>query len=443
LQDDGEFAIIGIRDRFAPPVRAGGPARISCRHDASLSEGRVLKMMEFKRISQLPPYVFSAVNDMKLAARRRGEDIIDLGMGNPDLPTPPPIVDKLVEAVRNPRNHRYSTSKGIPRLREAIAAWYARRHQVFLDPDTETVVTIGSKEGIAHLALATIDPGDRVLVPNPTYPIHAFSFVLAGATVCHYPMVPGRDVWADLLEALDRAGGPVKAVLLCYPHNPTTLTVPEGFFEKVVALAHERNFFVIHDLAYADITFGEYRAPSFLSTPGAKEVGIEFYTLSKSYNMPGWRVGFCVGNRMVVNALTRLKSYLDYGTFQPIQIASIIALNQMDDFPRQIASVYEKRCHVLVDGLVRAGWDVTMPKGSMFLWARIPPQWESMGSLEFSKMLMAEAQVGVSPGVGFGTMGDDHVRFALVENESRIRQATVNIRRFFARSRPGLAEVKS
>ena len=398
-------------------------------------------MMEFKRITQLPPYVFSAVNELKVAARRRGEDIIDLGMGNPDLPTPPPIVDKLVEAVRNGKNHRYSASRGIPRLREAIAAWYARRHGVTLDPDTETVVTIGSKEGLAHLSLATIDPGDRVVVPNPSYPIHSLSFVLAGASVTHYPMIPGRDVLEDIVEALDRAGGPVKALLLCFPHNPTAMTAPEGLFEKVVALAKERNFYVIHDLAYADITFDGYRAPSFLSTPGAKDVGVEFYTLSKSYNMPGWRVGFCVGNREIVNALTRLKSYLDYGTFQPIQIASIIALNQMDDFPTQIAKVYERRCHVLVDGLLRSGWDVAMPKGSMFVWAKIPPQFEERGSLEFSKLLMSEAQVGVSPGIGFGSMGDDHVRFALVENESRIRQATMNIRRFLSKSRPGMVGV--
>ena len=390
--------------------------------------------MEFKRINQLPPYVFSIVNEMKIEARRRGEDIIDLGMGNPDLPTPPPIVEKLIEAARNPRNHRYSASKGIPRLREAVCAWYLRKYGVALNPESEAVVTIGSKEGIAHLALATIDHGDKVIVPNPTYPIHAFSFTLAGAHVCSFPMRPDRDAWADFHDALERMGGFPKAVLLCYPHNPTTLTVQDGFFEKVVALAHERGFFVIHDLAYADITFGDYKAPSFLSVPGARDIGAEFFTLSKSYNMPGWRVGFLVGNSQIVGALTRLKSYLDYGMFQPIQIASILALNQMDDVPRHISQVYEKRCHVLVEGLNRSGWAVTMPKGSMFLWAQIPQAHRSMGSLEFSKLLMAEAQVGVSPGIGFGTEGDEFVRFALVENENRIRQATMNIKRFLSRT---------
>lgn len=319
--------------------------------------------MEFKRINQLPPYVFNIVNEMKVEFRRRGEDIIDLGMGNPDLPTPPPIVEKLVEAARNPRNHRYSASKGLPKLREAICSWYMRHYGVSLNPDNEAVVTIGSKEGIAHLALATIDRGDKVLVPNPTYPIHAFSFAMAGADLCHFPMHPDRNLWEDFMESFERMGGAPKAVLVCYPHNPTTLTVEDGFFEKLVALAHERNFFVIHDLAYADITFGGYKAPSFLSVPGAREVGAEFFTLSKSYNMPGWRVGFLVGNRDIVGALTRLKSYLDYGMFQPIQIASILALNQMDAVPRQIASVYEKRCKVLVDGLNRGDGQSRCPRG--------------------------------------------------------------------------------
>ncbi len=390
--------------------------------------------MEFKRINQLPPYVFSIVNEMKVEFRRRGEDIIDLGMGNPDLPTPPPIVEKLVEAARNPRNHRYSASKGIPKLREAICSWYLRHYGVLLNPDCEAVVTIGSKEGIAHLALATIDRGDKVLVPNPTYPIHAFSFAMAGAEVCSFPMHPDRNSWTDFMEALEKTGGYPKAVLLCYPHNPTTLTVEDGFFEKVVALAHERGFFVIHDLAYADITFGGYKAPSFLAVPGAREVGAEFFTLSKSYNMPGWRVGFLVGNSQIVGALTRLKSYLDYGMFQPIQIASILALNQMDGIPAQISNIYEKRCKVLVDGLNRAGWGVTMPKGSMFLWGRIPAMYRHTGSLEFAKLLMSEARVGVSPGIGFGSEGDEYVRFALVENENRIRQATMNIKRFLART---------
>ena len=396
--------------------------------------------MEFNRINSLPPYVFSIVNDLKTAARRRGEDIIDLGMGNPDLPTPMSIVDKLVEAARNPRNHRYSASKGISKLREAICGLYSRHYGVTLDPETEAVVTIGSKEGIAHLALATMEPGDRVLVPNPTYPIHAFAFSLAGAEVLRYPMNPEGDHKADVLEAIENAGPGLKAVLLCYPHNPTTMTVPDGLFERVVELAHERNFFVIHDLAYADITFGGYRAPSFLEVPGAKEVGAEFFTLSKSYNMPGWRVGFLVGNKQIVGALTRLKSYLDYGMFQPIQIASIHALNNHDQTPQKISAVYEKRCKVLVDGLNRAGWSVTMPKGSMFVWAKIPQIHRHMGSVEFAKLLMSEAQVGVSPGVGFGSAGDDHVRFALVENESRIRQATMNIRRFLVKSELSGAE---
>jgi len=386
-------------------------------------------MEEFRRIERLPPYVFNIVNELKKEARAKGEDIIDFGMGNPDLPTPPHIVEKLVEATQNPRNHRYSASRGIPKLRTAITDWYQRNYQVELDPETEAIVTIGAKEGIAHLALALLEPGDLVLVPNPSYPIHPFSAIIAGANVCSARLDLEADFFDCLLESFHRSWPLPKLLVLSFPHNPTTAVVEKDFFEKVVALAQEHNLIVVHDFAYADLVFDGYRAPSFLQIPGAKEVGVEFYTLSKSYSMPGWRVGFAVGNPQVIAALARIKSYLDYGVFQPIQIASIIALNGPQDCVKQIVSTYQVRRDCLVDGLNRVGWKIAKPKGTMFVWAKIPDLYLSMGSLEFSKFLLQEAKVAVSPGIGFGQYGDQHVRFALVENEDRTRQAIRSIRR--------------
>jgi len=386
-------------------------------------------MEEFRRIERLPPYVFNIVNELKKEARAKGEDIIDFGMGNPDLPTPPHIVEKLVEATQNPRNHRYSASRGIPKLRTAITDWYQRNYQVELDPETEAIVTIGAKEGIAHLALALLEPGDLVLVPNPSYPIHPFSAIIAGANVCSARLDLEADFFDCLLESFHRSWPLPKLLVLSFPHNPTTAVVEKDFFEKVVALAQDHNLIVVHDFAYADLVFDGYRAPSFLQIPGAKEVGVEFYTLSKSYNMPGWRVGFAVGNPQVIAALARIKSYLDYGVFQPIQIASIIALNGPQDCVKQIVGTYQVRRDCLVDGLNRVGWKIAKPKGTMFVWAKIPDLYLSMGSLEFSKFLLQEAKVAVSPGIGFGQYGDQHVRFALVENEDRTRQAIRSIRR--------------
>ena len=386
-------------------------------------------MEEFRRIERLPPYVFNIVNELKKEARAKGEDIIDFGMGNPDLPTPPHIVEKLVEATQNPRNHRYSASRGIPKLRTAITDWYQRNYQVELDPETEAIVTIGAKEGIAHLALALLEPGDLVLVPNPSYPIHPFSAIIAGANVCSARLDLEADFFDCLLESFHRSWPLPKLLVLSFPHNPTTAVVEKDFFEKVVALAQDHNLIVVHDFAYADLVFDGYRAPSFLQIPGAKEVGVEFYTLSKSYSMPGWRVGFAVGNPQVIAALARIKSYLDYGVFQPIQIASIIALNGPQDCVKQIVSTYQVRRDCLVDGLNRVGWKIAKPKGTMFVWAKIPDLYLSMGSLEFSKFLLQEAKVAVSPGIGFGQYGDQHVRFALVENEDRTRQAIRSIRR--------------
>ena len=386
-------------------------------------------MEEFRRIERLPPYVFNIVNELKKEARAKGEDIIDFGMGNPDLPTPPHIVEKLVEATQNPRNHRYSASRGIPKLRTAITDWYQRNYQVELDPETEAIVTIGAKEGIAHLALALLEPGDLVLVPNPSYPIHPFSAIIAGANVCSARLDLEADFFDCLLESFHRSWPLPKLLVLSFPHNPTTAVVEKDFFEKVVALAQDHNLIVVHDFAYADLVFDGYRAPSFLQIPGAKEVGVEFYTLSKSYSMPGWRVGFAVGNPQVIAALARIKSYLDYGVFQPIQIASIIALNGPQDCVKQIVGTYQVRRDCLVDGLNRVGWKIAKPKGTMFVWAKIPDLYLSMGSLEFSKFLLQEAKVAVSPGIGFGQYGDQHVRFALVENEDRTRQAIRSIRR--------------
>ena len=392
-------------------------------------------MKEFDRIKRLPPYVFSVVNGLKIEARRRGEDIIDFGMGNPDQPTPPHIVDKLIEAVKNPRNHRYSASKGITKLRVAITDWYQRNYGIRLDPETEAIVTVGSKEGISHLALAVIGPGDVVLTPTPTYPIHPYSIVIAGGEVRSIPLHPDRDFFEDLLEAYKQTWPHPKMLILNFPHNPTTAVVDTGFFKKIVDFAQSNGVMVVHDLAYADLVFDGYRAPSFLEVPGAKEVGVEFFTLSKSYSMPGWRIGFCVGNREMVSALTKLKSYLDYGIFQPIQIAAIIALNGPQDCVSEVRHLYRSRRDTLVNGLNRIGWQVEKPKATMFLWAQIPEPFRAMGSLEFSKMLLAEAKVAVSPGIGFGEYGDDYVRFALVENEHRTRQAVQGIKKILKRGR--------
>jgi alanine-synthesizing transaminase len=386
-------------------------------------------MEEFKRIKRLPPYVFAIVNELKVTARAQGEDIIDFGMGNPDMATPAHIVDKLCEASRNPRNHRYSASRGITKLRQAICDWYRRRHGVELDPETEAIATIGAKEGLSHLALAVVEPGDVALVPNPTYPIHAYSVVIAGGDVRHVRLGPGEDFLANLLAAFRESWPQPKLLILSFPHNPTTAVVGPEFFAKIVAFAQEHDLIVIHDFAYADLTFDGYRAPSFLQTPGAKEVGAEFFTLSKSYNMPGWRVGFAVGNPRIIAALTRIKSYLDYGMFQPIQIASIIALNGPQGCVGEIVRTYASRRDVLCEGLTRVGWKIDKPQGTMFVWARVPDQFRMMGSLEFCKFLLKEAKVAVSPGIGFGQYGDEYVRFALVENEHRTRQAVQGIKR--------------
>jgi len=386
-------------------------------------------MEEFRRIKRLPPYVFNIVNGLKVKARAAGEDIIDFGMGNPDLPTPPHIVEKLCEAVRNPRNHRYSASRGITKLRMAIADWYRRRHGVEIDPEQEAIATIGAKEGISHLALAIIEPGEVALAPSPTYPIHPYSVIIAGGDVRSVRLEEGTDFYESLVAAHRECWPPPKLLILSFPHNPTTATVDLAFFEKVVAFAQEHHLHVIHDFAYADLTFDEYRAPSFLQVPGAKAVGVEFFTLSKSYNMPGWRVGFAVGNAQIIGALTRIKSYLDYGMFQPIQIAAIIALNGPQECVKETVDTYRVRRDVLVDGLNRIGWNLAKPKGTMFVWAKIPDSYRMMGSLEFSKFLIDKARVAVSPGIGFGQYGDEYVRFALVENEHRTRQALHGIKR--------------
>jgi len=386
-------------------------------------------MEEFKRIKRLPPYVFSIVNELKVKARGRGEDIIDFGMGNPDMATPDHIVDKLVEAARNPRNHRYSASRGITRLRHGICEWYRRRYAVELDPDTEAIATIGAKEGLSHLALAIVDAGDVALVPSPTYPIHPYSVIIAGGDVRHVRLGPGEDFFANLMSAFQECWPQPKLLILSFPHNPTTAAVDLEFFKKIVAFAQDHDLIVVHDFAYSDLVFDGYQAPSLLQVPGAKDVGVEFFTLSKSYNMPGWRVGFAVGNRRIIAALTRIKSYLDYGMFQPVQIASIIALNGPQECVREIVDTYRSRRDVLCDGLSRVGWKVDRPLATMFVWARIPDKYQAMGSLEFSKFLLDQAKVAVSPGIGFGQYGDEYVRFALVENEHRTRQAIQGIKR--------------
>ena len=386
---------------------------------------------EFPRIERLPPYVFNIVGELKKDARARGEDIIDFGMGNPDQPTPPHIVNKLVEAAQRENTHRYSVSKGVPRLRRAMAAWYKNRYQVELDSESEVIATIGSKEGLAHLALATLVPGDTVLCPNPAYPIHPYSVVIAGAEVRHVRLVPGIDFFEELERAIRDTWPAPKMLILNFPANPTTQCVEREFFEKAVAICREHGIWIVHDLAYADLCFDGYRAPSILEVPGAKDIAVEFFTLSKSYNMPGWRVGFMVGNKTLVGALAKIKSYLDYGMFTPIQVAAITALEGPQDCVTEICDMYRKRRDVLCDGLNALGWPVVPPKATMFVWAKIPEQFAAMGSLEFSKKLLAEAKVAVSPGIGFGHYGDDHVRFSLIENEHRTRQALRGIKRMF------------
>jgi len=388
-----------------------------------------LNIAQFSRMRRLPPYVFAQVNALKMERRRAGEDIIDLGMGNPDMPTPKHIVDKLIEAARKSHNHRYSASRGITKLRHAISDWYKRRYDVDIDPESEAVVTIGAKEGLSHLVLALIGPGDAVLAPNPTYPIHPYSVIIAGGDLRSVPIGPERNFLEDLETAIKQTWPRPKMLIISFPHNPTTAVVDVGFFRKIVDFAKEHRLLVIHDLAYADLTFDGYRAPSFLQIPGAKEVGVEFFSMSKSYSMAGWRVGFCVGNAEVVGALTRLKSYLDYGIYQPIQIAAIIALNGDQTCVSDIVNIYRKRRDVLVDGLNRVGWAIDKPRGTMFVWAKIPEAFRSMGSVEFSKYLIEAGKVAVSPGLGFGEYGDEYVRFALVENEMRTRQALRGIRK--------------
>lgn len=385
-------------------------------------------MEEFARIKRLPPYIFNIVNELKAEARSRGEDIIDFGMGNPDQPTPRHIVDKLCEAAQRDDTHRYSVSRGIPRLRKAICNWYKDHFDVDLDMDKEAIVTIGSKEGLAHLALATVERGDAILVPNPAYPIHPYGFVIAGADIRHVPLVPGGNFFEELEKAIKDSWPKPKMLVLNFPANPTTQCVELDFFEKVIAICKEHDIWVIHDLAYAELVFDGYKAPSIMQVKGAKEIAVEFYSLSKSYNMPGWRVGFMVGNARLVAALGRIKSYLDYGTFTPIQIAAIVALEGPQECVQEIRQLYQDRRDVLCEGLTNAGWLVEKPKATMFVWARIPEQYRDMGSLEFAKKLLRDAKVAISPGIGFGEYGDEYVRFALIENEHRTRQAIRSIR---------------
>ncbi len=384
---------------------------------------------EFPRMKRLPPYVFATVNALKMEARRRGEDIIDLGMGNPDMPTPQHIVDKLTEAANKGQNHRYSASRGITKLRVAIADWYKRRFDVDIDPETEAIATIGAKEGLSHLVLATVEAGDVVLVPNPTYPIHAASVVISGGQLVSIPLTHDRDFFEDLGNITELIRPRPKMLIISFPHNPTTRCVDLDFFKRIVDYANKYNVLVIHDFAYADLVFDGYVAPSFLQVPGAKEVGVELFSLSKSYNMPGWRMGFVVGNQRLIHALTRIKSYLDYGVFQPIQIAAIIALNGPYDCVEQIVAVYKERRDALCRGLHNIGWRVEPPKGTMFVWVRIPRKFRHLGSINFSLMLIEEAKTAVSPGLGFGEWGDEYVRFALVENVQRTNQAIRGLRK--------------
>lgn len=385
----------------------------------------------FARIDRLPPYVFNITAERKMAARRRGDDIVDMSMGNPDGATPPHIVAKLTEAAQRPDTHGYSASKGIPRLRRAISRWYQERYQVDIDPDSEAIVTIGSKEGLAHLMLATLDRGDTVLVPDPSYPIHIYGAVIAGAQIRSVPLAPGIDFFAELENAIRGSYPKPKMIVIGFPSNPTAQCVELDFFERVIALARKHDIFVVHDLAYADIVFDGWKAPSIMQVPGAKDIAVEFFTLSKSYNMAGWRIGFMVGNPDLVAALARIKSYHDYGTFTPLQIAAIAALEGDQQCMKDIAATYQKRRDVLYKGLMEAGWQVELPKASMYIWARIPEHYRELGSLAFANLLLDKAKVSVSPGVGFGDYGDEYVRFALIENESRIRQAIRGIKTMF------------
>ena len=389
---------------------------------------------DFPRVNQLPPYVFDEIQTLKAAARKEGKDIIDFGMGNPDQATPKEIVEKLRESSLKPSTHRYSQSKGIPRLRKSICDWYLRKFDVTLDPESEAVVTMGSKEGLGHLALATLDKGDAVLVPNPSYPIHPYGFVIAGADIRHVPIGEGMDFFAELELAVTNSFPKPKMLVLNFPGNPTTECVDIEFFQKIVNFAKEHKIWVIQDLAYADICFDGYKAPSILQVEGAKEVAVEFFSLSKSYNMPGWRVGFCCGNKDLLAALSRIKSYFDYGLFTPIQVAAIKALDEGDDYVEEIRLRYQARRNVLIKGLNDAGWKVESPKATMFVWAKIPSTLRSLGSLEFSKRLLKEAEVAVSPGIGFGDYGEGFVRFSLIENEHRTRQAIRNIKKFLSKA---------
>ena len=385
--------------------------------------------MQFRRIDDLPPYVFAEVNELKSAARRAGDDIVDLGFGNPDIASPPAVVDKLIEAARQEKNHRYSASRGIPNLRKALADRYQRRFGVTVDPETEVITTIGAKEGLAHLMWTLVEPGDVALVPEPSYPIHIYAPALAGAEVRRVHLTVDVDFFERLREEFARADPAPRVILTSFPHNPTTACVDIEFFEQLVDFARANDVFLVNDFAYADVYFDDYVPPSLLQVPGAKEVGVELYTLTKGHSMAGWRVGFVVGNSDAVSALAKLKSYLDYGTFQPIQIASIIALNEEDQYPGMVSEIYMRRRDVLVDGLNRAGWKMDKPAATMFVWTEIPGPYSEMGSLEFTKFLLRTAKVAVSPGIGFGPSGEGHVRFALVENEQRIAQAVKNIRR--------------
>jgi len=388
-------------------------------------------MREFSRIKRLPPYVFNITNELKMAARRRGDDVIDLSMGNPDGPTPKHIVEKLVEASQRIDTHGYSVSKGIPRLRKAICEWYRRRYAVELDPDSEAIVTIGSKEGLAHLMLACLERGDTVLVPNPSYPIHIYGAIIAGADIRSVRMTAGIDFFAELERAIRELTPKPKMLILGFPSNPTAQCVDLDFFERIVALARQHDILVVHDLAYADIVFDDYKAPSIMQVPGARDVAVEFFTMSKSYNMAGWRIGFMVGNKELVHALGRIKSYHDYGSFTPIQVASIVALEGPQDCVEKVRRTYEKRRDVVVKGLHDIGWMVEKPRASMYIWARIPEFYAGLGSIEFTKRLLEGARIAVAPGIGFGDYGDDHVRIALIENEHRLRQAVRGIRDMF------------
>jgi len=387
---------------------------------------------DFSLIKRLPPYVFNVVNEYKTKARAQGEDIIDLGMGNPDQATPRHIVDKLIEAVSNPRNHRYSSSAGIPKLRLAISNWYKRKYDIDIDPDSEAVVTIGSKEGISHLMLSILSPGDNVIVPNPAYPIHIYSVIISRGDVQSIPLYDEGQLLDSIQKVLNEVWPKPKVLILSFPNNPTTMTASPEFFEKVVDLAKEAGLLIVHDLAYADLCYDGYKAPSILQVKGAKDVAVEFYSMSKSYNMPGWRVGFMVGNERIISALKRIKSYLDYGIFQPIQIASIHALNSPQDCVEEINALYLSRRNKLIESFNRAGWEIPTPRATMFVWAEIPEQFKDIGSLEFSKLLIEKAKVAVSPGIGFGQYGEGYVRLALVENEMRIMQAARGIKKIMA-----------